>query len=162
MTNTPQPQRAAAHPLFAVDSDPELIASIARVLGDGVAPIVNDLGLRITGAEPGRVCLDVDVTPWTVHGGDLFCGQAIMACMDTAMVAVMASLAPDGEANFTTVQLATNFERGVPGDVGTVTFDAVATKPGRSLVFGQIDLLLPDGRRAASSTSTCMWLPSTG
>ena len=32
------------------------------------------------------------------------------------------------------------------------------TKPGRSLVFGQIDRMLPDGRRAASATTTYMWL----
>jgi acyl-coenzyme A thioesterase PaaI-like protein len=46
----------------------------------------------------------------------------------------------------------------VPEDVGTVTFEAWATKPGRSLVFGQIDLTLPNGKRAASATTTYMWL----
>ena len=56
------------------------------------------------------------------------------------------------------MSLNTNFERGVPEDIGTVTFDAYVTKPGRSLVFGQIDLFLPTGKRAASSTTTYMWL----
>ncbi len=88
----------------------------------------------------------------------VLCGQAIMACMDTGMVFVMSSLA-DGEIPpFTTVQLQTSFERAVPGDVGVVSFDARATKPGRSIVLGEVELLLPDGRRAAAASTTYVWL----
>ena len=71
------------------------------------------------------------------------CGQAILGCMDTGMVFVMMSL-DQPDRSFTTVSLNTNFERGVPEDIGTVTFDAYVTKPGRSLVFGQIDLFSTD------------------
>ncbi|MEZ5259284.1 MAG: PaaI family thioesterase [Ilumatobacteraceae bacterium] len=84
-------------------------------------------------------------------------GQAIMSCMDTGMVFVMMSLRPNDDINFTTVELKTAFERAVPADTPQVTFEARATKPGRgSLVFGEIDLLLPDGKRAAAATT--MWL----
>ena len=62
------------------------------------------------------------------------------------------------DRSFTTVSLNTNFERAVPEDIGTVMFDAQVTKPGRSLVFGQIDLFLPNRKRAASATTTYMWL----
>ena len=58
----------------------------------------------------------------------------------------------------TTVQLQTSFKRGVPADVGAVSFEAHATKTGRTLVFGEIDLHLPDGTRAAHATTTYMWL----
>ena len=46
----------------------------------------------------------------------------------------------------------------MPADVGEVSFEARITKPGRTLVFGEIDLLLPDGKRAAAATTTYMWL----
>jgi acyl-coenzyme A thioesterase PaaI-like protein len=88
----------------------------------------------------------------------VLCGQAILACMDTGMVFVMMSLNQAAAGNFTTVQLQTSFERGVPADVGEVTFEARASKTGRTLVFGEVELFLPDGRRAAHATSTYMWL----
>ncbi len=56
------------------------------------------------------------------------------------------------------MQLQTSFKRGVPADIGEVTFEAHATKTGRTLVFGEIDLFLPDGTRAAHATTTYMWL----
>lgn len=120
------------------------------------APWVRDLGLRVITAEPGDVTFELDVRPAHVHTGGVLCGQAIMAGFDTGMVFVMATL--DATRMFTTVTLNSQFERGVPADAGTVRFHAWATKPGRSLVFGQVDCLLPDGKRAATATSTYMWL----
>lgn len=134
-----------------------LAASITDRYAEGGAGFMHDLDLTVTEAEPGRVRFTLPVTDHLVHGGGVLCGQTILACMDTGMVFVMMTLGSD-DAGFTTVSLQTNFERGVPADVGEVTFEAWATKPGRSLVFGQIDLLLPDGRRAASATTTYMWL----
>jgi uncharacterized protein (TIGR00369 family) len=136
----------------------ELIAAITARYAEGGAGFMHDLGLTITDAEPGRVRFTLNVTERLVHGGGVLCGQTILACMDTGMVFVMMSVNGAADGNFTTVQLQTTFERGVPGDVGEVTFEARSTKTGRSLVFGQIDLLLPDGRRAASATTTYMWL----
>jgi len=135
-----------------------LAGSIADRYAEGGAGFMHDLGLTITEAEPGRVRFTLEVTDRLVHGGGVLCGQTILACMDTGMVFVMMSINEDPDVSFTTVQLQTAFERGVPDDVGEVTFEAQATKSGRSLVFGQIDLFLPDGRRAASATTTYMWL----
>jgi len=135
-----------------------MAATIMAQFAEGGPPFVQQLGPRLTAAAVGRARFDVDVTPHVVHSGGVMCGQSIMACMDTGMVFAMASLR-DGEiVPFTTVNLATNFERAVPADAGTVTFDAIVTKPGRSVVFGQIDLFLADGRRAASATTTYVWL----
>jgi acyl-coenzyme A thioesterase PaaI-like protein len=142
----------------SIDNDPALAASITEAFAAGGSGLMADFGLRIIAAEPGRVRFELDVTEHLTHGGGVLSGQAILGCMDTGMVFVMMSLRPDADASFTTVSLATNFERGVPQDVGTVTFEASATKPGRSLVFGQIDLFLPNGKRAASATTTYMWL----
>ncbi|MGK0274310.1 MAG: acyl-coenzyme A thioesterase PaaI-like protein [Ilumatobacter sp.] len=142
----------------SIDHDPALSASITEAFATGGSGLMADFGLRIVAAEPGRVRFELDVVERLAHGGGVLSGQAILGCMDTGMVFVMMSLRPDADVSFTTVSLATNFERGVPQDVGTVTFEAWATKPGRSLVFGQIDLFLPNGKRAASATTTYMWL----
>ena len=137
----------------------DLAGAITARYAEGGAGFMHDLGLTIVHAEPGRVRFTLGVTDHIVHGGGILCGQTILACMDTGMVFVMMSLNEAADGAFSTVQLQTSFERAVPGDVGEVTFEAWATKPGRSLVFGQVDLLLPDGRRAASATTTYMWLP---
>jgi len=121
--------------------------------------LMHDMGLRVTHAEPGRVRFVLPVVERLVHGGGVLCGQAILACMDTGMVFAMMSLRPDDEtSSFTTVELKTSFERGVPGGVGEVVFEARVTRAGRTLVFGEVDLLMPDGRRAAAATTTYMWL----
>jgi uncharacterized protein (TIGR00369 family) len=140
------------------DVTTDLISAITTRYAEGGAPLVHEMGLRITEAEPGRVRFVLSVAPRLTHGGGVLCGQAILACMDTGMVFVMMSLDDDPEARFTTVQLQTSFERGVPADVGEVEFEAHATKTGRTLVFGEIDLYLPDGTRAAHATTTYMWL----
>jgi len=136
----------------------ELAASITRRYADGGAPLINEMGLTITEAEPGRVRFTLPVAERLTHSGGVLCGQAILGCMDTGMVFVMMSLSDDPEARFTTVQLQTSFKRGVPADVGEVTFEARAAKTGRTLVFGEIDLYLPDDTRAAHATTTYMWL----
>jgi acyl-coenzyme A thioesterase PaaI-like protein len=120
------------------------------------APWVRALELRVTSAEPGAVTFELDVRPDQVHAGGVLCGQALMAAFDTGMVLIMASL--DAERMFTTVTMNAAFERSIPADTGTVTFHGRATKPGRSLVFGQIDCHLPNGDRAAGATTTYMWL----
>jgi uncharacterized protein (TIGR00369 family) len=94
--------------------------------------------------------------PWVqdhVHGGGVLCGQTLMAAADTAMVlAVSAQLG--GFRPMTTVQLQTSFLRPVPKDAGEVTVVARVLKPGRQLVFGEIECLLPDGKLAAHATTT--------
>lgn len=136
----------------------ELAASITQRYAEGGALLMREMGLTITEAEPGRVQFTLPVAERLTHAGGVLCGQAILGCMDTGMVFVMMSLDEDPEATFATVQLQTSFKRGVPADVGEVRFEAHATKVGRTLVFGEIDLYLPDRTRAAHATTTYMWL----
>jgi uncharacterized protein (TIGR00369 family) len=136
-----------------------LAERIAARFAEGGSELMREFDLRITHAEPGLVRFTLPVPERLTHGGGVLCGQAIMACMDTGMVFVMMSLTDELDTSFTTVELKTSFERGVPADVGEVTFEARATRPGRTLVFGEIDLFLPNGKRAANATTTYMWLP---
>lgn len=136
----------------------DLIASITQRYAEGGAPLMHEMGLTITEAQPGQVRFTLPVAERLTHSGGVLCGQAILGCMDTAMVFVMMSLDDSHAASFATVQLQTSFKRGVPADIGEVSFEAHATKTGRTLVFGEIDLYLPDGTRAAHATTTYMWL----
>ncbi len=140
------------------NDDRVLAARIAAQFQEGGSRLMCEFDLTIVDAEPGFVRFTLPVVPRLCHGGGVLSGQAILACMDTGMVFVMMSIDETSNATFTTVHLQTAFERGVPEHCGEVTFEARAMKTGRSLVFGQIDLLLPDGRRAASATTTYMWL----
>jgi uncharacterized protein (TIGR00369 family) len=115
------------------------------------APWIAQMGLEVLSAEPGRVKLRLPVRPEYVHVGGVMCGQAAMAAADTAMVlAMMATL---GEFRpMTTVQLQTSFLRPVSGTHCLI--DAQVLRSGKSLAFGQIDILGADGKLAAQATTT--------
>jgi acyl-coenzyme A thioesterase PaaI-like protein len=81
------------------------------------------------------------------------CGQALMAAADTALVLAI-SHRLGGFRPQTTVQLQTSFLRPVGKDVAEVAVEARILKSGRSLVFGEVTLRLPDGQVAAHATST--------
>jgi uncharacterized protein (TIGR00369 family) len=131
----------------------ELIDRLSAVLDDVTAPIVKSLQLSVLSADAKQVTLRLPVTQHLVHGGGVVCGQALMAAADTAMIlAVSASL---GEFRpMTTVQLQTNFLKPVPGDATEVRIVCTLLRRGKSLAFGNIDLLTPDGTLAAHATTT--------
>jgi acyl-coenzyme A thioesterase PaaI-like protein len=76
-----------------------------------------------------------------------------MAAADTALVLAI-SHTLGGFRPQTTVQLQTSFLRPVVKDVAEVAVEARVLKSGRSLVFGEVTLRLPDGQVAAHATST--------
>lgn len=131
----------------------ELIERLNAVLDQVTAPIVKSLQLCVIAADAQQVTLRLPVTPQLVHGGGVVCGQALMAAADTAMIlAVAASL---GEFKpMTTVQLQTSFLKPVPGDAAEVRVVCTLLRRGKSLAFGEIQLLTPEGALAAHATTT--------
>lgn len=129
---------------------PELLnATLEQV----AAPWIRALGLRVAESSPERTVLELPVSPEVVHGGGVLCGQAMLAAADTAMV--LALTAAEGAFRpMTTVQLQTSFLRPVPA--GTAHLQVVCTvlRRGKTLAFGEIELLTPDGRLAAHATTT--------
>ncbi len=114
---------------------------------------VQDLGLQVTEVRPGEVTLILPVVPALVHGGGVLCGQAILSAVDTAMV--LALFAHFNEpCRCTTVQLQTSFLRAVPGDAGAVRVIGRVLKCGKSLAFGEIEVIGADGQLAAHATTT--------
>jgi len=126
-----------------------LNAALSRLF----APWVRELDLRVLEAREGEVVLALPVAARHVHEGGVLCGQTMMAAADTAMVlAVMTKLG--GFKPMTTVQMNTSFLRPVAGASGEVCVVARVLRMGRSLVFGEIQLLDAKGELAAHATTT--------
>ncbi len=139
------------HASFA---DMEMLNS---ALGHVFAPWVRELDLRVLEARAGEVTLALPVTDKHVHEGGVLCGQTMMAACDTAMVlAVMTKLG--GFKPMTTVQLQTSFLRPVSGGSGAVRVVARVLRMGKSLVFGEMQVISAADELAAHATSTCALL----
>jgi len=123
-----------------------------RMLGELFAPWVHALGLRVEAVGGGEARLRLPFDPSLSRVGGTVCGQAMMAAADTAMVFAISSQL-GGFRPMTTVTLNTSFMRPVAdSDVLVV---ARVLKPGRSLVFGEVELSsAADGRLAAHATTT--------
>ena len=118
-----------------------------------VSPWVTELDLRLLEARRGEAVLALPVAPRLVHGGGVLCGQAMMAAADTAMVLAISSRL-GGFRPMTTVQLQTSFLRPIAGGGGEARLVARVLRAGKSLVFGEIELLDAAGRLAAHATTT--------
>ena len=123
-----------------------LVATVVWVLAYSHLTDFADVIVRLLGLERGTH------TAEAVHF--FFFDTPKVLLLLTGIVFVMMTIDGRSDDDFTTVQLQTSFERGVPGDVGEAVFEARAMRIGRTRVFGEIDLLLPDGRRAAHATTT--------
>ena len=129
------------------------LPALQALLSTMVSPWVSELDLRVLEARPGEVVLALPVAPRLVHGGGVLCGQAMLAAADTAMVLAVSSQL-GGFRPMTTVQLQTSFLRPIGGDSGEARLVARVLRLGKSLVFGEIELLDAGGRLAAHATTT--------
>ena len=127
--------------------------ALQEMLKTVFAPWVMALDLQLLEARVGEVLLALPITPLHVHGGGVVCGQTLMAAADTAMVLAVSSQL-GGFRAMTTVQLQTSFLRPVAGDSGQARVLARVLRMGKSLVFGEIEVLDAAGRLAAHSTTT--------
>ncbi|HMN19961.1 MAG TPA: PaaI family thioesterase [Ottowia sp.] len=128
------------------------VDALQAALGELFAPWVQALSLRAESAARGRVRLHLPVTPALVRAGGVLCGQAMMAAADTAMV--LALMTHFGAFRpCTTVQLSTSFLRPLAGQDAWV--DAVVLRAGKTLAFGEIELIgARDGRSACRASTT--------
>ena len=129
------------------------VEMLQAALGHVFSPWVQQLDLRVLEARAGEVTLALPVTSQHVHEGGVLCGQTMMASADTAMVlAVMTRLG--GFKPMTTVQLQTSFLRPVAGTSGTARVVARVLRMGKSLIFGEIQIINADDELAAHATTT--------
>jgi uncharacterized protein (TIGR00369 family) len=140
---------APAPRIAAMMDAAELQATLERIAAD----YVRRLELRVEAVDDEGVRLVLPVAPGLVHGGGVLCGQALMSAADTAML--LAMIARLGEFRpMTTVQLQTSFLRPVPKDAASVAVVARVLRLGKSLSYGEVEFLAPDGKLAAHATTT--------
>lgn len=120
------------------------------MLKDLFAPWVQALGLKAQSIVPGEACFLLPFSTQLCREGGSVCGQALMSAADTTMVfAISAQL---GEFKpMTTVSLNSSFLRPVTGDA---VIRARVLKPGKSLMFGEIEITGADGKLCAHATTT--------
>ena len=128
-------------------------AGLQAALDELGADYTKRLGLRVDVVAPGEVTMTLPVSAELVHAGGVLCGQAILAAADTAMLLAMI-MQLDEFRPMTTVQLQTSFVRPVSKDVAAVTVVARVLRHGRTLSYGEVEFMTPDGRLAAHATTT--------
>ena len=122
-----------------------------KILADNFAPWVLALGLRVEGCEGGEARLRLPFSPELVRVGGTICGQALMAAADTAMVIAISS-ALEGFRPMATVSQNTSFLRPISG--ADVEIVARVLKPGRTLVFGEIEMRAAGDERLSAHVTT--------
>lgn len=116
------------------------------------APWVRSLGLRPVKVAGGEAELLLPFDPSLCRVGGTICGQALMTAADTAMVFAIASQLGEFRP-MTTVSQNMSFMR--PVAAGDVRVVARVMKPGRSLFFGEVEMIgVADGKLAAHATTT--------
>ena len=134
------------------DTRPDPIAQARDWLSDLFAHWVQALRLAPVSVGPDAVVLRLPFDESLCRVGGTLCGQALMSAADTAMViAISAQL---GEFRpMTTVSLTTSFMR--PIAQGDALITARVIKPGRTLTFGEIEIVsASDGKLAVHATTT--------
>lgn len=134
-------------------SDPGVdIDTLRQALSDWFAPWIQDLGLTVQTFGPGEVTLRLPQNPALSRIGGMVCGQAFMAAADTAMVLAIVTVLGN-QRPMTTVQLNTSFLKPLSNQDALVT--ARVIRAGKSLVFGEIDIVSAgDGRSVCRASTT--------
>ncbi len=140
-------------PMTASPDSPSLadVATLNRLLADWFAPWVQDLGLRAESCGPGHATLRLPSNPRLSRIGGMVCGQALMSAADTAMVMAIVTQLGD-QRPMTTVQLNTSFLKPLSNQDALVT--ARVLRAGKSLVFGEIDIVGADSGQSVCRAST--------
>jgi uncharacterized protein (TIGR00369 family) len=123
---------------------------VAGMLSGLFAPWVQALGLELVELQPGIAVFRLPFSSQLCREGGSLCGQALMSAADTVMVfAISAQL---GEFKpMTTVSQNTSFLRPVMADA---LIKARLIKPGKTLMFGAVDIESLDGKLCAQVTTT--------
>jgi uncharacterized protein (TIGR00369 family) len=121
-------------------------------LAELFAPWVQALNLKPVRLAAGEAELLLPFDAGLCRVGGTICGQALMAAADTAMVFAIASQLGQFRP-MTTVGQSISFMR--PVAAGDVRVLARVLKPGRTLFFGEVELIgAADGKLAAHATTT--------
>jgi uncharacterized protein (TIGR00369 family) len=121
------------------------------ILANNFAPWVLDLQLRVIACDAQSATLILPFDTRLVRVGGTLCGQALMSAADTAMVIAISS-ALGGFKPMATVSQNTSFLRAISG--AGVRLVARVLKPGRTLVFGEVEMRAEGDERLAVHVTT--------
>lgn len=127
------------------------LAAANEVFERVLAPWVKELGLVVESVDAQTTVLLLPEAAKLKHSGGVVCGQVLMAAADSAMV-VAFSAALGGFRPMTTVNLNTTFLR--PISSGDMRIRARVVRTGKTLLYGDVDIVGSDGRVAAHATTT--------
>ena len=126
--------------------------TLEAALRDWFAPWVQALGLKVERFADGEATLRLPYSDQLARIGGMVCGQALMAAADTAMVLAIVTQLGNRRPT-TTVQLNTSFLKPLAGQDALVT--ARVIRAGKSLVFGEIDIVAAsDGKSVCRASTT--------
>ena len=121
------------------------------ILAENFAPWVQALKLSVLACAEGEAQLRLPFDAALVRVGGTLCGQALMSAADTAMVIAISS-ALGGFKPMATVSQNISFMRPIAGRDVLIT--ARVLKPGRTLVFGEIEMRAEGEERLAVHATT--------
>jgi 1,4-dihydroxy-2-naphthoyl-CoA hydrolase len=117
-----------------------------------LVPLAATLGLRVAGASPDSVRVELDHRAELCTAGGVLHGGALMALADTAGAVCAYLNLPDGASGTTTVESKTNLLAAVRG--GTVEATGTPLHVGSSLIVVETEVRRDDGRLAAKTIQT--------
>ena len=127
------------------------IQTLQAALPAYFAPWVLALGLQVDGFDSQSVTLRLPQNAQLSRIGGMLCGQAMMAAADSAMV--LALMNHFGEFRpCTTVQMSSSFLKPLSGQDALI--QARVIRAGKSLAFGEIDILGADDGKSVSRFTT--------
>ena len=128
-------------------------AQAHELLRTKFAPWVQELDLRVEECSFAGARLRLPYSPTLTRAGRTICGQALMACADSAMAIAIASAFGEFR-NVTTVNQSMSFMRAVAN--ADVLIDAIVQKLGKSLVFGEV-YFTTSGSDDIAAHATATW-----
>ena len=127
------------------------IQTLQAALPAYFAPWVQALGLQVDAFDSQSVTLRLPQNTQLSRIGGMLCGQAMMAAADSAMV--LALINHCGEFRpCTTVQMSSSFLKPLSGQDALI--QARVIRAGKSLAFGEIDILGADDGKSVSRFTT--------
>ena len=127
------------------------IQALQAALPEYFAPWVQALRLQVDAIDSESVTLRLPQDAQLSRTGGMLCGQAMMAAADSAMV--LALINHFGEFRpCTTVQMSSSFLKPLSGQ--DALLKARVIRAGKSLAFGEIDMLGADDGESVSRFTT--------
>lgn len=117
-------------------------------------PIVKLLGIVMTGAEPGRVTMELPIGEYlynpigSVHGG------VAATLLDSVMGCAVHSSLPRGRL-YSTLEIKISYLRPITQALGVVIAEGSVISTGRKAAFAEGRITGSDGKLYATGTTTC-------